>query len=364
VFCDATATPRTYVLRNDGHGQLRVNKIELESDEYFAVTPPQTKTIAPNGSLLLEIKPKQIKATKIEGPADLGQDSAKFSTTLTISTDALNPDDLMTPTVIRVPLKMYAQGIIIQAPGQTLWDYGQVLWPADRQGSYNTSITNLGNVDGEARLAAPLKSPNGSYFYFYLASDPQILPGHTSTTVRSTFGGEVFEDCNTSSGNYGVRGTLHIAADLSQARRQDLGGSKGVCQVVTTEYDGEWFQRIDLTGTVSRTASMCLAGQECGSAGACICTAKSCEYGCCTAQDLCQESTASHCGSKGAACVACNGTKSVCTLGTCTCSDGLADCGGQCVDFSTNKNHCGSCYNECDDCCIGGICQLCPSPAP
>ncbi len=54
----------------------------------------------------------------------------------------------------------------------------------------------------------------------------------------------------------------------------------------------------------------------------------------------------------------CCGPGHVCVRGRCACGAGYTDCGGGCVDLSTDTANCGACGNVCDQgtACCNGIC--------
>ena len=66
-----------------------------------------------------------------------------------------------------------------------------------------------------------------------------------------------------------------------------------------------------------------------------------------------------NCGECGASCGDNNG--STCVSCNCVCAQGLTYCGQNsgCVNLSTDKDHCGSCQNNCDggQQCVNGNCQ-------
>ena len=73
----------------------------------------------------------------------------------------------------------------------------------------------------------------------------------------------------------------------------------------------------------------------------------------------CAKDSGEDCGSEGLQCpenASCE-QKEDGTYG-CKCDDGYIDCDGVCVNLDSNKNHCGTCHNQCKDnqACIGGVC--------
>jgi hypothetical protein len=60
-----------------------------------------------------------------------------------------------------------------------------------------------------------------------------------------------------------------------------------------------------------------------------------------------------HCGS----CFnGCNDAE-YCDNGTCACRPGLTDCNGNCTDLMNDIDHCGACNAPCDGVCVDGVCQ-------
>ena len=54
----------------------------------------------------------------------------------------------------------------------------------------------------------------------------------------------------------------------------------------------------------------------------------------------------------------CDNDVELCVDGECTCRDGFVLCDGECVDISTDKDHCGMCGRDCgEQPCGGGECQ-------
>jgi hypothetical protein len=69
---------------------------------------------------------------------------------------------------------------------------------------------------------------------------------------------------------------------------------------------------------------------------------------------------AAHCGACGNACA----VDQACVEGACRCQDGLALCGGACVDLGDDDRHCGRCGMTCDadERCVEGLCRINPAP--
>ncbi len=282
---------------------------------------------------------------------------SKFSTTLTITTNAFNGTD--NPTVITVPLNMYAQGVIIDPLSTTTWNYPQITWPAATYSTFTTLITNRGNVAARVTLSVGGSSP----FQMNPPSNFIDIPASTVLSVPSIFG--TFNKCAQTSTTYSAPGQVTITAD---------GSSVGACGTVS----GQWVQSITLTGQVNRTGLMCTTGQRClpstdVTKNDCICDQdfSSCGLtGCCTALDngICvvyANQTALVCGAGGAQCNGC-GTGQTCSTTTgqcsCNCPGGCCDSNGTC-QAGTEPSLCGTQSATCSNCsamnksCISQTCQ-------
>jgi uncharacterized protein (TIGR03382 family) len=99
-------------------------------------------------------------------------------------------------------------------------------------------------------------------------------------------------------------------------------------------------------------------GGTCGSCG----SGESCDGGTCVST-CSPDCSGKECGGDGCggSCGSCNADR-VCSSGSCVCGDGLTECGGSCVDTSSNIEHCGQCGNGCgsNETCSSGTCSCVP----
>ncbi len=75
----------------------------------------------------------------------------------------------------------------------------------------------------------------------------------------------------------------------------------------------------------------------------------------CDGQCVDASTNTNHCGSCNNTC----GDSEVCQSGQCTCRQDQTECDGECADLSSDADHCGSCGNACDGefgACSGGEC--------
>jgi uncharacterized protein YkwD len=96
----------------------------------------------------------------------------------------------------------------------------------------------------------------------------------------------------------------------------------------------------------------CGAGETCNASGACVASCMPSCSGRACGDDGC-----------GGSCGTCASGFTCNASGACVCPSGRTDCGGTCVNTSTNRNHCGGCGMACGptETCTAGACVCTPS---
>jgi hypothetical protein len=135
---------------------------------------------------------------------------------------------------------------------------------------------------------------------------------------------------------------LALSASVSRTRTEVYSGFETTGSLPRSSVEAKGWLQLSSVATETRSFQQCTADEsECGLD--CI--------------DL--STNVEHCGSCDRACPA---AASGCKGGACVCLDGAAVCGEECVDLSTDSNHCGKCTTTCDSnsICDNGVCTSCP----
>jgi hypothetical protein len=154
----------------------------------------------------------------------------------------------------------------------------------------------------------------------------------------------------------------HCCGSASCGACQACTGGGGTCVMVANAEDPDSCSggsSCDATGACKKkTGQTCTAGTQCQT-GNCA-DGYCCNTACNGACDACNGTTPGTCGplsgSPRSGHASCNGS---CQSGVC-CAAGKTNCGGTCVDLTSDANHCGSCSAPaCSGTCSASVC--CPA---